>query len=463
MKIRVLFWWDRLRTSFWFLPGVMAIGTIACVLLTLEFDRRFGSTWEGAWWLYGGNHEGARGVLSVVASSMITVAGVVFSIMMVVLSLAAQQYGPRLLRNFMRDRISQVVLGFFVATFLYCLLVLRTVRGGDTPFVPQISVTLGILLSVASLSLLIYFVHHVSVSIHIGEIISRVQSELLAAIDDVFPEMLGEGEQDSEDDVLPPGDMVEIERDSAPVNAKASGYLEAIDDEKLLKVARRFDLVVQLNVRPGDYIIKRQPVMWASPLRRVDDDAMEGLRDSLLIGSQRTPVQDVLFALQRQADIAVRALSPGINDPLTAIDSLEHLAEALYRLADRRIPSAYRFDRDGRLRIVAPQITFNEMLECSLGLVRQYGVASAPITIKILDILGELARHIRRGKEAAAVREQLDAIAKNRYDDLAPRDRERVQNRQDQVGKQLDQSQAMQFRLDLTARRYQILSNRKHL
>jgi uncharacterized membrane protein len=310
---------------------------------------------------------------------------------------------------------------------------------------------------------LIYFVHHVSVSIHVGEIISRVQDDLLAAIDDVFPEMLVEGEQDSGDDVLPPGDMLEIERDSAPVNAKASGYLEAIDDEKLIKVARRFDLVVQLNVRPGNYIIKQQPVMWASPLRRVDDEAMEGLRESLLIGAQRTPVQDVLFALQRQADIAVRALSPGINDPLTAIDSLEHLAEALYRLADRRIPSAYRFDQDGQLRIVAIQITFNEMLECSLGLVRQYGATSAPITIKILDILGGLARHTRCAKEAAAVREQLDAIAKNPYDDLAPHDRERVRNRQEQVVKQLDQSQTTQFRLEVTARRYPILSNRQHL
>jgi uncharacterized membrane protein len=434
MKKRVQFWWDRLRTSFWFLPAIMASSAVALFFVTVEVDRRLESEdWQGAWWVYGGSHAGARAVLSVVASSMITVAGVVFSIMMVVLSLAAQQYGPRLLRNFMRDRITQVVLGVFVATFLYCLLVLRTIRGGNGEFVPQISVTAGVALSILSLSVLIYFIHHVSVSIHIGEIISQVQAELLSAVDGVFPETLGEEVHDAGERNPPPEVLRQLKRQSMSVAANSSGYLQAIDDNKLLTTAGERDIVVQLLVRPGNYILKNKPVMRAAPTERVDDGTMESLRDSLFINSQRTPVQDVLFALERQADIAIRALSPGVNDPLTAIDCLEHLGEALYRLAERRIPSAYRYDENGQLRVIAPQVSFKEMLECSLGLVRQYGIDHAPITIKIIEVIEGLLYHVQRAEDRAALLEQLGAVAATPYDSLSPFDRDLIQARHEQV------------------------------
>ena len=442
MKLRVQFWWDRLRSSFWFMPAIMAVGAALLFFLTVEVDYRLGSdSQEGVWWLYGGGHEGARAVLSVVASSMITVAGVVFSIMMVVLSLASQQYGPRLLRNFMRDRITQVVLGLFVATFLYCLLVLRTIRGENhQPFIPQISVTVGVGLSLISLALLIYFIHHVSISIHVGKIAARVQEDLLSAIDGVFPDMLGKSDAEAAEEGKDVTTLPEFDQIGVPILAKGNGYLEAVDDQKLLEITKRDDLVVRLDIQPGDFVLTKQLVMMVVPPNRVNDEAVAALIGSLLMSDQRTPVQDVEFAIQRQADIAIRALSPGINDPLTAIDCVERLTEALDRLAARRVPSRYRYDKEGRLRVVATTISFHQLLASSLGVVRQYAKLSPIVTIKILDNLARLGARVHRQADLEALREQLNAIATCSFEALPAYDREQIRLRAEHARQVLQDS-----------------------
>jgi uncharacterized membrane protein len=443
MQLRALFWIDKLRTSFWFIPTVMALVAGGLSLATVALDHELKSDQlEGIGWLYGGGAEGARAVLSAVASSMITVAGVVFSIMMVVLSLAAQQYGPRLLRNFMRDRITQFVLGIFVATFLYCLMVLRTIRGQDgQQFVPQISVTVGVALALTSLGVLIYFIHHVSISIHIGEIISRVQEELLETIDSIFPEALGEGERDAAE-ATPAARLPEdFQREASAVLSDRAGFLQAFEEDDLLETATKRDLVVQTDVRPGDFILPRQAVMRAWPGSRVDDEIQDELRQAMLIGSQRTPVQDVLYALDQQTEIAVRALSPGINDPYTANNCLERLAEALCRLAARRMPSELRFDSENRLRVLARGASIRQMVASSLGRVREYGRMHATVTIKILEILSRLSARVRREGDLDALREQLDAVAADSYGELSPYDLARVRESEQQTRKRLDEAE----------------------
>ena len=435
MKVRARFWWDRLRTSFWFMPAMMAASAAILFVATLEADYWLGSDAQtGAWWLYSGGHEGARAVLSVVASSMITVAGVVFSIMMVVLSLAAQQYGPRLLRNFMRDRITQVVMGAFVATFLYCILVLRTIRGENhEPFVPQISVTVGVGLSLICLGLLIYFIHHVSVSIHVGQISTRVQDDLLSTIDSIFPDMVGKSDSDLPEETKDSTTLPDFDRVGVPVLAEASGYLKAVDDQKLLEITTRDDLIVRMDIQPGDFALPKQIVMMVAPRNRVTDEVIAALNDTLLMGDQRTPLQDVVFAIERQADIAIRALSPGINDPLTAIDCIDRLTEALDRLAARRTPSPYRYDEEGHLRVVATPVSFEQLVAYSIGLVRQYASLSPTVTIKIIENLARLAGRVSRKADLATLREQLNAIANCPYETLSMHDREQIRQHVDRA------------------------------
>jgi uncharacterized membrane protein len=439
MQLRALFWWDRLRTSFWLVPALMAAGALLLSLATVALDHRLESgDWSGTWWLYGGGPEGARSVLSVLASSMITVVGVVFSIMMVVLSLAAQQYGPRLLRNFMRDTITQCVLGVFVATFFYCLMVLRTIRSeAQQEFVPQISVTIGIAFSLISLSVLIYFIHHVSVSIHIGEIISRVQGELLSAIDSIFPESLGKDEREvdvgSDQQHLP----ANFEQDAAPLLADRAGYVEAIEDTELLDAAGQHDLLIRLQVQPGDFLLPEQCVASVWPAHHLSDDVRKLLRKAIILGDQRTSVQDIRYALGQQADVAIRALSPGINDPLTAIACLEHLGEALCRIEGRRMPSPLRYDDQGVLRVVASPVAFERMIDASIGIVREYAGQSPTVTAKILEVLFRLAKRARRREHRQALLEQLDAIAENKFENCCPRDVAQLRDLEQRVHKQL--------------------------
>ncbi len=182
--------WESLRTSYWFVPTVMTAGAVGLSFASVHLDQVVKAEWVRAvGWIWAGSPEGARQVLSTIAGSMITVAGVAFSITIVALTLASTQFGPRLLRNFVRDLGNQVVLGTFVSTFVYCLLVLRTVRGGDVAeFVPYLSVTLGVAFALASLGVLIYFIHHVSGAIQAEHLIASVADELEDAIERMFPE-----------------------------------------------------------------------------------------------------------------------------------------------------------------------------------------------------------------------------------------------------------------------------------
>jgi uncharacterized membrane protein len=338
----------------------------------------------------------------------------------------------------MRDRITQFMLGVFVATFLYCLMVLRTIRGSDQDqFVPQIAVSMGVGLALFSLGVLIYFIHHVSVSIHISEIITRVQQDLLSAIDSVFPEPLGadaaEVDGDRNPNQLPDG----FERQSVAVPAKAAGYLKAFDEQALLDAAKESDLVVRLDTRPGDFLLCNQTLMLAYPAERVDDEVISRLQDTALIGHRRTPVQDVRFAFEQQTDLAIRALSPGINDPFTAINCIDRLGEALVRMAERKFPSAARYDDDKRLRVVAAPYSFRMVLAQSLGLVRQNARQHASVTITILRVIGRLAERARRKVDREALWQQVGAIEADSFEHLSPHDLDELRNEQEQVRRQL--------------------------
>jgi uncharacterized membrane protein len=413
MRMQLLKYWDRVRSSFWFVPAAMAACAMALSYLTVALDQSVAARHARPWaWAYTGDAQGASAILTSITSSMVNIVGVVFSLTLVALSLAASQFGPRLLRNFMRDTSNQIVLGTFVATFLYCLLVMRTIRrDASAPFVPHLSVTLGVLLACASLGVLIYFIHHVSVSIQADRIIQRVGTELIERVETLFPEQLGQGTAAPHATVPQVSAAVAFERPARTVCATADGYLQLIDAEALMSLASRADVVCEVTRRPGDYLVRGSSLLQVWPAERVADRLIEQIGTAFVLGSQRTSTQDIEHVIGQLVEVAVRALSPGVNDPFTATACIDRLASALCRLAQRRLPSPYRRDEHDVLRIVAPAITFTAMVDCAFNDIRRYGAGSVAVSVRLLQAIDVIARAARRADDIAALRRHAGLIA----------------------------------------------------
>jgi uncharacterized membrane protein len=352
--------------------------------LSLEAIRELG-------WLYAFGPEGARAVLSTIAGSMITVAGLTFSITMLTLQLASSQFGPRLLRNVMRDRGNQVVLGTFISTFVYCLLVLRTVRGTEeASSVPHVSVATGVLLALASLGVLIYFIHHVANTIRIETVLAELARQANAAIDRLYPECLGkEPPQDANRDTST-GLPDDFEHRAVTIRPDRSGYVQRIDTHALMAVAKEHDLVVRVEVRPGRFVTPGDAALRAYPGEQASKRVASALQGAIAIGSDRSPDQDVAHALRLIVEIAQRALSPGVNDPTTALYCLDRLEESLARLATRDLPSRLRFDTEGRLRIVTEVATFEDLACPTLAAVARYALSDADVVKRLLVVITAL-------------------------------------------------------------------------
>lgn len=408
MNPNLRYHWEAIRTSYWFLPAVLGVVATVAAPATIALDRSIQDhpSWIASW-TYGGGPEGARAVLATIAGSMITVAGVVFSITIVALSLATGQFGPLLLRNFIRDRRNQFMLGTFTATFLYCLLVLRTVRGMDhEEFVPGVSVSVGILLAIANLGVLIYFIHHVAMSIQASHVIQSVTDELRETIDRLWPEKLGQEPPPTSEPELPSF----APDQSAPLVSTTSGYVDAINEDTLLTLARDDDLVIRLVYRPGRFAVEGVTLAWVWPRERASEDALQRLNLAFVLVPHRTPFQDVEFAVDQLVEIAVRALSPGINDPFTAMMCIHRLGEALSYLAGRSIPSPHRYDQDNNLRVITYPIEFRALADAAFNQIRQYGSGSVAVLICLLETLGVVARFVHRPADRAAIARHAELI-----------------------------------------------------
>lgn len=406
MKSRIVHLWDTINSSLWFIPAVMTFVTIAMSFASISLDVMVKEKLaDRIGWLWAGGPQGAREILSTIAGSMITVAGVVFSITVVVLALASSQFGPRILRNFMRDRGNQIVLGTFISTFTYCLLVLRTIRGqdGSSEFVPHVSVTVGIVLALASLGVLIYFIHHVSVSIQAPIIIARVAEEFDRGVERLFPEMLGESPPEEIESAnashVPPA----LDLDGGRVPSCATGYLQAIDSDGLIGVANEKDLLIKVNFHPGEFITEGSDLVLTWPRQIIDKNLITEINSAFILGAERTETQDIAFSVHQLVEIAVRALSPGINDPFTALTCIDRLGAALCLLAERKMPSPYRYDASGKLRVIAKVTSFAELTNVAFEPIRQYGRSSALVDIRLLDTLSVIAAHVRREQDRRAL------------------------------------------------------------
>ena len=400
----------RLGQSFWFLPAVLCLVAVVLAETLIALDRRVEDVDLGPLGILVAEvgPSGSRDLLGAIAGSMLTVASTTFSITVAVLALSSSTYGPRLVRNFMADRGNQFVLGVFVATFLYSLLVLRSIRladdGTGQPFVPHIAANVSVLLAVLAIGVLVYFIHHISDLVQVWTLARRVRTDLAAAVDRLYPEPLGRDARDIGGARGAPEVPDGLETEGVHVAARETGYVQGVGHDELVELAARHDLVVALRIRPGRHTVTGTTLAVLWPAARVDDAVADGVRSAVLIGAGRTPDEDVQFPAQLLEEMAVRALSPSTNDPYTALNALDDLAAGLVLLAGRRTPSPYRYDAGGELRIVAPPVELTELLDAVLTAMRRYALAHPSVLHRTL----ELVEQVERATADAGARARMD-------------------------------------------------------
>ena len=388
-RSRLIDFWDRTRNSYWFVPSVMFFGALVLAFVMVRLDLYLGRSeaLTDTPWFPKFEGDGARSILSTIASGMVTVTGVVFSLTIVSLQLASSQFGPRLLRAFMSSLGNQIVLGTFTSTFLYCLVVIGTVRD-SMRFVPQLSTVTGILLGVTDIAVLIYFIHHVATSIRIESLIATINDDLREVIDAMFPCEIGESPSDR---LQVDWDRLSLGENFRRVRASAAGYIRHIDSEMLMSTAREHDLVLRTAHAPGDFVVEGAVLFCVWPGATATDEIAGRLRESIVLGKDRTPKQDVAFAVRQLVEVALRALSPGINDPFTAVECINRLGEGLCIVVRRQRPSAYRFDETGRLRVIAEPMSLQVMTHQAFDPIARAGGGNGDVAVRLLETIITIA------------------------------------------------------------------------
>lgn len=419
--------WSDLRGSFWFVPSVILVFSIAFALVLIEADFTGSKQWTGRWpRVFGAGAAGARGMLSTIAGSMMTVVGVTFSMTLVTLALASSQYTSRVLRNFMRDRVTQVVLGIFAGIFTYCLIVLRTIRGGDEgAFVPNLAVSVGVVLAICGIGVLIFFIHHIASSIQASSIIASVANETLSAVDRLFPSRLGQGLTDDEKDqsLLPLAD-----RHWQAIPACKNGYIQSVDNAALLRLAGEHQTIVRMEHSIGEFVVQDTPLVSLALDGPPDRELIAELQAACSIKLYRTVEQDAGFGIRQLVDIALHALSSGVNDTTTAVICVDYLTAILARLASRNIPSSHRYV-EGELRVIAIGPTFASLVAESFDQVRESAKGNMAIMLQMLGALRTIASQTSSPSRCLVLREQAQRIAELAGRTIAsPHDLERFES-----------------------------------
>jgi len=399
---RLRAWLEALGDIFWIRPGLLVLGSVVlgeAVVLAEKTDTKLPWVWDG--WVYTGGEAGARALLGAVASSTIGVAGTTFSITVAALVLASGQMGPRLLRNFVRDSGNQYALGIFLGTFAYALVVLRTVRSvEEVQFVPHLGVTGALLLALLCVGTLVWFVHHVATGINVETVVDAVHGELSEAID-----RLDFGQPALVTSSAPPSGV--------QVAMAARGYLRSVDDEALADWAEEAGAVVVLLVRPGAYLFPGAAIAELVGGQE-HGDATGAIRAAFSLGSRQAAAQDLEFAVRQLVEIALRALSPGINDPFTAITVLDRLGAALCEIAPRRLASSM-VERSGKVVLYRQVTDYAGLCDAMFHMIRQNAAGSPAVLIRLLEMLGRvIAVETRTERRAELLRHAELALSAGR-------------------------------------------------
>ena len=415
--------WETLSGSYWFIPAVLGVSAVLLSIGTLALDQTIGEDW-----LVGMDMrvfapmqgEGARAVLTTIASSMITVAGVVFSLTLLVLMQASSQFGPRLLVNFMHDRTNQFMLGAFVATFAFALLVLRVVTDGDeggagVAFVPQVSVLTALVLAFTTVGLLVYFFHHIAESVRATHVLGDVENALQKMIDDL-PEP-DEADASASEDV-----PTDFRDDVAFIYAETGGYLQSVAVKTLVKAASEHDAIVRVLPTVGAFVTRGVPVAEVHPAAAVAAAKSAVLR-TLTTGNDRSLTQDLGFVFDELLEIALRALSPSMNDPFTARSCIDRIAQGVLCLDGRGLPKQVHSDEDGVVRALVPLQSAGTLTRHLFAELRRATRGNLLVTQHLLEALVMLRRQVRTNAIGSAVGSEIEALMQDAETALPPGDR----------------------------------------
>jgi uncharacterized membrane protein len=398
--------WDNIQSSLWFVPSVIVVGLVLVAFLLVWIDRLLGTESITLLPFFpDAGAAGAREMLSIIASSALTVASVAFSFTIVVFSFASAQYSSRTLRTFMDDNVNQIVLGVFLGSFVYCTVILRSTRLEENAPVPEIAVSFALVLAFVNLILFIVYIHHLGESIQAYHIIDRLAKQTITATSHLFPAHIGTeatGEPDAAQFSMPV--------DAVKVRASYNGYLQAVDGDLLMRVVTGYDLHMVLAKSVGNFVAAGEALAVVGPPERVTSRALRDIEYAFVLGKVRTIFQDAQYGILQLSDVAVKALSPAINDPNTAIMSLNQITNVLRRIAGAPIPGPFRCDPHGHVRVFAFGQSFETLVAQGFDQIRRHALLDVAVLIKILDAISEVAEDTQDPARFAVLKRHALAV-----------------------------------------------------
>jgi uncharacterized membrane protein len=408
--------WEALRTTFWLVPTLLVVVAALLFLATFAVDlAAFHHQLTLPYWIRTGSADAGRQVLIAIAAAVITVIGVVFSITILALTLASQQFGPRMMRNFIRDIGNQLTLGIFVGTFVYSVLALGSITSsahGD--FVPHLSITVAEALLLVDLGVLIYFIHHIAKSIQLPEVIAGIAHDLTRAIDAEYPPGRSEpGERTPETVGRSVPELLQlINERGAVVPSSSSGYVQFVGYAQLIDIASRTDSVIRLDHRPGHFIATGRPLATVWPGGAADQVAL-ALSRAHVTGPHRTLMQDPVFAIDQLVEIAIRALSPAVNDTFTALTCIDWLSAGLSQISSRALSEGVYRDRFHRVRLIETDPSYARMVNRAFDKIRQSSRGMPAVIIRLLDSITSIATDATSPEQRSVLTRQADMILRS--------------------------------------------------
>ncbi|MGB3789809.1 MAG: DUF2254 domain-containing protein [Phormidesmis sp.] len=401
---------DSLRSGFWFVPMVMIAAALFLASVLVAVDRTMqveGITILGE--LFPKGTQSASTLLSAIATSLLTVTGSVFSIAIVAIQLASGQFGPRMLRDFMQDRSNQITFGVCSATFVYTIAVLWAVEDSkNISFTPQISVFVSLLLTIVSVCVLVFFVHNIANAVHADNLIARIGRDLEGCIDRLFPE------REEETNRLVWEVSSDFESKATAMLATHSGYIQQIDTERLKAIASQHNLVLKVLYRPGQFVVQNSVLFYAqskTDLKLLNRNVLgKQLDQSISRGNQRKPKHDVEFPIKQLVEIAIRAISPAVNDPFTAVRCIDRLSVSLCYVLQKAPQKTYLFDSADALRVIVEPTTFEILTNAAFDQIRQYGQTDVAVTIRLLEAMSVIARQTHTETQRGVLRRQVEMV-----------------------------------------------------